>query len=86
MSAHMDAAISCERILADAEAIALRADRYPWDIPTGLAAYLQHAAATLADMRAELERVLPEPQPYGQAPTLPLGSAEYLRVVRREAR
>lgn len=85
MTAHMDAAISCERILADAEAIALRADRYPWDIPSGLTAYLAHVAATLADMRAELERVLPEPQPYGQAPTLPVGAAEYLRIVK-EAR
>lgn len=83
MSADMEAAIACERILADAEAIAMRADRYPWDVPQGLTAYLQHVAATLADMRAEFDRVLPEPQCYGSAPTMPLGGAAYVEMVRR---
>ncbi len=78
----MSAAIACERILRHAEAIALRADRFPWDVPPGLTAYLEHVAAQIADMDAETARVLPEPQCYGSAPTMPIGSAAYLKVVR----
>lgn len=86
MSIPLDAsALACERILHHAERIALRADRYPWDIPGGLVAYLEHVAATLADVDAETARVLPDPQPYGSAPSIPVGSAAYLKIVRSAA-
>lgn len=84
MSIPLDAsALACERILHHAERIALRADRYPWDIPGNLEAYLRLVASMLSDIDAETARVLPDPQPYGSAPSIPV---EFVNVYRREAR
>lgn len=84
MSADMEAAIACERILLHAERIALRADRDPNDVPDGLTSYLQHVAAQLADLDAETARVLPEPV-HGTAPCMPLGGKEYAAFIRSVA-